>query len=176
MTAPEPKSRRPISRRLRLTGLWFLLAFAVIVTYGMVSRAAQSSSLRQLTEEEALSSVAIVTPQRAGEVSALDLQGRLDAYISAQIYARVPGYLKSWNYDIGRRVKAGAVLGVIDTPDLDQQLMQARADLNVAKANAKLAQISAARWQALAGTDAVARQEAVVPGRMIHEWHGLAPL
>ncbi|HEX4052261.1 MAG TPA: efflux RND transporter periplasmic adaptor subunit [Steroidobacteraceae bacterium] len=159
MTAPEPKSRRPIPGRLRLTGIFFLLAIAIIVTYGMVSRAAQNSSLHQLTEEEALPTVAVVMPQRAGEGSALDLPGRLDAYISAPIYARVPGYLKSWNYDIGRRVKAGAVLAVIDTPDLDQQLMQARADLNVAKANAKLAQISAARWQALAGTDAVAKQD-----------------
>lgn len=159
MSAPEPKSSRPIQRRLRLTGIWFLLAIAVIVTYGMVSRAAQNSRLQQLTEEEALPTVAIIRPQRAGKVSALDLPGRLEAYISAPIYARVPGYLKAWNYDIGGRVKAGAVLGVIDTPDLDQQLTQARADLNVAKANAKLAQISAARWQALAGTDAVAKQD-----------------
>ncbi|HTW75797.1 MAG TPA: efflux RND transporter periplasmic adaptor subunit [Steroidobacteraceae bacterium] len=158
MTVPEAKPR-PIPRRLRLTGLWFLLAIAVILTYGMVSRAAQSSRLRQLTEEEALPTVAVVTPQRAGEGSALDLPGRLEAYIRAPIYARVPGYLKDWNYDIGSRVKAGAVLGVIDTPDLDQQLTQARADLNVARANAKLAQISAARWQALAGTDAVAKQD-----------------
>jgi RND family efflux transporter MFP subunit len=159
MTSPEPKSPRPIPRRLRLTGIWFLLAIAVIITYGMVSRAAQNSRLQQLTEEEALPTVALVTPQRAGNTGGLDLPGRLEAYISAPIYARVPGYLKQWNYDIGRRVKAGAVLGVIDTPDLDQQLTQARADLNVASANAKLAQISAARWQALAGTDAVAKQD-----------------
>lgn len=159
MSAPEAKSRRPISRRLRLTGIGFVLAIAVIVTYGMVSRAAQNSSLHQLTEQEALPDVAVITPQRAGEAGTLDLPGRLDAYISAPIYARVPGYLKAWNYDIGSRVKAGAVLGIIDTPDLDQQLFQARADMNVATANAKLAQISAARWQALAGTDAVAKQD-----------------
>jgi RND family efflux transporter MFP subunit len=159
MSAPEAQSHRPISRRLRLSGIWFLLAIAVIVTYGMVSRAAENSRLRQLTEEEALPTVAVIAPQRSGSMSALDLPGRLDAYISAPIYARVPGYLKNWNYDIGGRVKAGAVLGVIDTPDLDQQVTQARADLNVAQANAKLAQISAKRWQALAGTDAVATQD-----------------
>ena len=62
----------------------------------------------------------------------LDLPGRLEAYIRAPIYARVPGYLKSWKYDIGSKVKAGDVLAEIDTPDLDQQLMQARADLSVA--------------------------------------------
>ena len=89
----------------------------------------------------------------------LDLPGRLEAYIRAPIYARVPGYLKSWKHDIGSQVKAGDVLAEIDTPDLDQQLMQARADLSVAEANAKLAQISAERWQSLAGTDAVAKQD-----------------
>ena len=159
MSSSEVRPRQPIPRRLRLTGLWFVLALVVIVTYGMVSRASQSSRLQQLTEEEALPAVAVVTPRRAGSTGGLDLPGRLEAYISAPIYARVPGYLKKWNYDIGSRVKAGAVLGVIDTPDLDQQLTQARADLNVASANAKLAQISAARWQALAGTDAVAKQD-----------------
>jgi RND family efflux transporter MFP subunit len=89
----------------------------------------------------------------------LDLPGRLQAFISAPIYARVPGYLKSWKYDIGSKVKTGDVLAEIDTPDLDQQLMQARADLSVAQANSKLAQVSAERWQSLAGTDAVAKQD-----------------
>jgi RND family efflux transporter MFP subunit len=89
----------------------------------------------------------------------LDLPGRLQAYISTPIYARVPGYLKSWKYDIGSKVKAGDLLAEIDTPDLDQQLAQARANLRVAEANASLAQISAERWQSLAGTDAVAKQD-----------------
>ena len=89
----------------------------------------------------------------------LDLPGRLEAYIRAPIYARVPGYLKSWKYDIGSKVKAGDLLAEIDTPDLDQQLMQMRADLNVAQANAKLSDITAKRWQSLAGTDAVAKQD-----------------
>jgi RND family efflux transporter MFP subunit len=103
--------------------------------------------------------VAVVAPTRAENHDGLDLPGRLEAFISAPIYARVPGYLKSWKYDIGGKVKAGDVLAEIDTPDLDQQLMQARADLNVSQANAKLAQISAERWQSLAGTDAVAKQD-----------------
>jgi RND family efflux transporter MFP subunit len=89
----------------------------------------------------------------------LDLPGRLQAYISAPIYARVPGYLKDWKHDIGGKVKAGDLLAEIDTPDLDQQLMQARAALSVAQANAKLAQITAERWQSLANTDAVAKQD-----------------
>jgi RND family efflux transporter MFP subunit len=87
------------------------------------------------------------------------LPGRLQAYITAPIYARVPGYLKIWKHDIGTKVKAGDVLAEIDTPDLDQQLMQARADLSVTQANSKLAQVTAERWQSLSGTDAVAKQD-----------------
>ena len=81
--------------------------------------------------------VAVAAPSRVENRAGLELPGRLEAYIRAPIYARVPGYLKSWKHDIGSRVKAGDVLAEIDTPDLDQQLMQARAALNVAQANAK---------------------------------------
>jgi RND family efflux transporter MFP subunit len=115
--------------------------------------------LREVTEAEAVPNVAVVTPSSGDNQAGLDLPGRLQALISAPIYARVPGYLKSWNHDIGSRVKAGDVLAEIDTPDLDQQLRQAHADLNVAEANAKLAEITAKRWQSLSGTDAVATQD-----------------
>jgi len=125
----------------------------------MVSRATQNSRLRELTEAQAVPSVAIIAPIAAQDHASLDLPGRLEAYIRAPIYARVPGYLKSWRHDIGDQVKAGDVLAEIDAPDLDQQLAQARADLSVAEANAKLAQISAERWQSLASTDAVAQQD-----------------
>jgi RND family efflux transporter MFP subunit len=135
-----------------------LLAIAV-VAYGLGTRSAQNSSLHNLTEAQALPVVAVVTPTQVSHQEGLDLPGRLEAYIRAPIYARVPGYLKSWKYDIGAKVKAGDVLAEIDTPDLDQQLMQARASLRVAEANAKLAQITAERWQSLANTDAVAKQD-----------------
>lgn len=158
MSQPEATSR-PIPRRLRLAGILFLVVVVLVAGYGLGSRAAQSSRLQLLTEDEAVPNVAIVAPKRADIESGLDLPGRLEAYIRAPIYARVPGYLKSWKYDIGGKVKAGAVLAEIDTPDLDQQLAQARADLNVAEANARLAQIGATRWQSLAGTDAVAKQD-----------------
>jgi RND family efflux transporter MFP subunit len=138
--------------------LFVILAVAV-VTYGVVSRAAQNSRLRDLTEAQALPTVAIVMPTQVENHAGLDLPGRLEAFIRAPIYARVPGYLKSWKYDIGGKVRAGAVLAEIDTPDLDQQLLQARADLSVSQANAKLAQIGAERWQSLASTDAVAKQD-----------------
>ena len=150
---------RPVLRRLRWVGGAFVLIAVVIVAHGMVLRAAQNSRLRELTEAQAVPTVAVVTPVDTTDHGGLVLPGRLEAFIRAPIYARVPGYLKSWQHDIGDKVKAGDVLAEIDTPDLDQQLTQTRADLSVAKANAKLAQISAERWQSLAGTDAVAKQD-----------------
>jgi RND family efflux transporter MFP subunit len=159
MPQPDRSPGRTISRRLRLVGGAFLLLALVIVAYGVLSRAAQTSRLRDLTVAQAVPTVSVVTPTHAENSAGLDLPGRLEAYIRAPIYARVPGYLKSWKHDIGSKVKAGDVLAEIDTPDLDQQLTQARADLSVAEANAKLAQISAERWQSLASTDAVAKQD-----------------
>jgi len=148
-----------MTRRLAMTGGAFALLAIAVVAYGLGTRAAQSARLHDLTEAQAAPVVALVTPTSVTNDAGLDLPGRLQAYIQAPIYARVPGYLKSWKHDIGDKVKAGEVLAEIDTPDLDQQLMQARADLSVAQANAKLAQISAERWQSLASTDAVAKQD-----------------
>src|ERR1700691_3212462 len=159
MSQPDRDSSRPVLRRLRWVGGTFVLLAVVVVAHGMVSRAAQNSRLHQLTEAQAVPTVAIVAPSNAADQASLDLPGRLEAYIRAPIYARVPGYLQSWKHDIGSRVKSGDVLAEIATPDLDQQLTQARADLSVAQANAKLAQIGAERWQSLASTDAVAKQD-----------------
>jgi len=159
MSQPDQTPGRPVARRLRLVGGVFALLAIAVVAYGLASRAAENSRLHDLTEAQAAPTVAIVAPSRVENHAGLDLPGRLQAYISAPIYARVPGYLKSWKYDIGGKVKAGDLLAEIDTPDLDQQLMQARAALSVSQANAKLAQISAERWQSLAGTDAVAKQD-----------------
>jgi RND family efflux transporter MFP subunit len=159
MSEPDRTTSRAVVRRLPLLGGAVALLATTVVAYGLGSRAAQNSRLRDLTAAEAVPVVAIVAPTQVADHLSLELPGRLEAYIRAPIYARVPGYLKSWNYDIGGKVKAGDVLAEIDAPDLDQQLMQARADLSVAQANAKLAQISAERWQSLAGTDAVAKQD-----------------
>ena len=148
-----------LMRRLRLAGIVFALVVIAVVAWGMISRALADSHLKKLTDQEALPSVSVNPPTRVANESGLDLPGRLQAFIQAPIYARVPGYLKSWHYDIGAKVKAGEVLAEIDTPDLDQQLAQARANLNVARANEGLAKISAERWQSLAGTDAVAKQD-----------------
>ena len=159
MSQPDRDANPPVLRRLRWVGGAVALLALVIVAHGMVSRAAQNSRLQALTAAEAMPVVAVVAPTKVENQAGLVLPGRLQAYIQAPIYARVPGYLKSWKHDIGSQVRAGDILAEIETPDLDQQLAQARADLSVAQANAKLAQITAERWQSLASTDAVAKQD-----------------
>jgi RND family efflux transporter MFP subunit len=159
MSQPDQNTSRPALRRLRWVGGTFVLLAVVVVAHGMVSRATQNSRQHKLTDAQAVPTVTIVAPNIGQDHASLDLPGRLEAYIRAPIYARVPGYLKDWKHDIGAKVKAGDVLAEIDTPDLDQQLEQARADLSVAQSNAKLAQIGAERWQSLANTDAVAKQD-----------------
>jgi RND family efflux transporter MFP subunit len=159
MSASEQTIAFAHRRALRVAGTACVVLLVAILGYGFASRAAQSSRLRTLTEDQVAPTVAVALPSRRQNQTGTDLPGRLEAYIRAPIYARVPGYLKRWNYDIGSKVKAGAVLAEIDTPDLDEQLRQASADLSVAQANAKLAEVTATRWQSLAGTDAVAKQD-----------------
>jgi RND family efflux transporter MFP subunit len=159
MPPPDRNPSRAVPHKVALIGTGFALLAIAVVAYGLGSREAQNARLRNVTEAQAVPTVALVAPSHIENSAGLDLPGRLEAYITAPIYARVPGYLKSWKHDIGAKVKAGAELAEIDTPDLDQQLMQARAALSVADANAKLAQITAERWQSLASTDAVAKQD-----------------
>jgi len=159
MPTPDSSTDRPLLRQLRVAGIGFAVLIIGILVYGLVSRAAENSRLHDLTEAEAVPNVAVAAPSRVENLAGLELPGRLEAYTRAPIYARVPGYLKSWKHDIGSKVKAGELLAEIDTPDLDQQLMQARAALTVARANSKLSEITAKRWQSLASTDAVAKQD-----------------
>ena len=159
MSQPDRNTSGTDRRKLVLVGGGFALLAVAVVAYGLGTRHSQNGRLQDTTEAQAAPVVALVTPASVSNDAGLDLPGRLEAFIQAPIYARVPGYLKSWKHDIGAKVKAGEVLAEIDTPDLDQQLMQARADLGVAQANSKLAQIGAERWQSLASTDAVAKQD-----------------
>src|SRR6202453_1416001 len=159
MSQPDRNPSGTDRRKLVLVGGGFALLAVAVVAYGLGTRHSQNGRLQDTTEAQAAPVVALVTPASVSNNAGLDLPGRLEAFIQAPIYARVPGYLKSWKHDIGAKVKAGEGLAEIDTPDLDQQLMQARADLGVAQANSKLAQIGAERWQSLASTDAVAKQD-----------------
>ena len=155
----SPPDRKPPRRGLRLTGAIAAIVAVVVVAYGVITRASESARLRDWTEAQALPTVAVVAPASGSNASGLELPGRLEAFARAPIYARVSGYLKSWKFDIGAKVRAGDLLAEIETPDLDQQLSQARADLASAQANAALAQTTAKRWQSLANSGAVARQD-----------------
>ena len=156
---PDQTAPRPSHRTLRISGLIAALVAAALVTAGVTSRARSDEKLVQWTNEQAVPSVSVVTPGDHSTLATLDLPGRFEAYTQAPIYARVSGYLKSWKVDIGAPVKAGQLMAEIETPDLDQQLLQARADLATAKANAELARTTAQRWQGMLKTDAVSRQE-----------------
>ena len=151
--------RKKSWRGLRIAGALALVVALIIVAHGVITRAAEGSRLHDWTEAQALPTVAVISPGNDANSGGLELPGRLEAFTRAPIYARVSGYLKSWKYDIGARVKAGDLLAEIETPDLDQQLLQVRADLITAQANAALAQTTAKRWQSLASTGAVARQD-----------------
>lgn len=147
-------------RQLRLAGIVAAVIVIVIVVAGLSLRASDNEQLRNWTEEQAIPSVVIIKPGMQGDTPTLDLPGRLEAYSRASLYARVSGYLKSWKVDIGTPVKAGQLLAEIEAPDLDQQLLQGKADLASARANASLAEITAARWQLLVKQNYVSKQAA----------------
>ncbi|CAM2155663.1 membrane fusion protein, multidrug efflux system [Pararobbsia alpina] len=156
----EPTSRASgAQRQLSLAGLVGGALAVLIVVGGVTHRMKSEHQLKGWTEAQAVPSVNVVIPAKEAPGGSLDLPGRLEAFESAPIYARVSGYLKSWSVDIGTQVKAGQVLAEIDTPELDEQLSQARADLASAKADAVLAKSTADRWQSLQDSDSVSRQE-----------------
>ena len=158
---PHDPAPSAISRRkLRVAGIILLVVVAAVAVTGIATRAADNTRLRERADNQSVPTVAVIAPGNSGDAGALELPGRLEAYSRASIYARVSGYLKSWKADIGTPVKAGQLLAEIETPDLDQQLLQAKADLASAQANAALAGTTAKRWQSMLGSDSVSRQEA----------------
>ena len=143
-----------------MTGLVAGVAAVVIVGWGVFSRAKAVDDMKTWAGQRSVPVVRTISPQAAAAAEGLELPGQLQAYNEASINARVPGYLKSWNQDIGAKVKAGQLLAVIDAPELDQELVQAQANLATVQANLKLAKITAQRFMDLAGDDAVSRQDA----------------
>ena len=157
---PSDPSTPAVSQRgLRIAGaIAVVVALAVVIT-GLVSRASGNARLREWTDAQAVPTVAVAAPTQSGDNGALVLPGRLEAYSRAPLYARVSGYLKSWKVDIGATVKAGDLLADIEAPDLDQQLLQAKANLGTAQANVALSATTAKRWQSLLTTGAVSKQD-----------------
>ena len=152
--------KTPSPRRLWLLGTTALVIAGAVVAAGIVSRARSEQALVQVSDEQAIPTVALAERVRGDDTQSLALPGTIQPYYKASIFARVPGYLKSWQQDIGAHVTAGQVLASIDTPDLDQQLDQAKADLATAQANEQLAALTAKRWHALVGSQSVAQQTA----------------
>lgn len=148
----------PASRGLKLAGLVLALIASGIVIAGISSRSSHEASVKTWTEQQATPTVSINPPEQADQGGSLILPGRFEAYARAPIYARVSGYLKNWQADIGTRVKSGQLLAEIETPDLDQELLQAKADLASAQANVALAETTAKRWQEMLKTQSIARQ------------------
>jgi RND family efflux transporter MFP subunit len=155
---PQIESK-PLSRSL-FAGLGIAtLVLGVVIYSGIHERAMAASNLGTATERAAIEAVDVVEPKSGTALQELVLPGTTQAFIDTPIFARTNGYLKQWYFDIGAHVEQGQLLAVIETPELDQQLAQAQANLKTAQANEKLAEITATRWQNLLKTDSVSKQE-----------------
>jgi RND family efflux transporter MFP subunit len=153
---PVPQS---FVRKLRVFGIAALVVAVVVVVTGIMSRGRSDARLRDWTETQAVPTVATAPPDAKTLRPVLNLPGRLEAYSRAPIFARVSGYVKEWKVDIGAPVKAGQLLAEIEAPDLDQQLLQARADLLNAQAGAQLSEVTLKRRQALVKSNIVSQQD-----------------
>jgi membrane fusion protein, multidrug efflux system len=150
----------PVSRRqLGIFGIVAGFVAVIAVVTGIRAREDSSAKLREWTDNQAIATVAVVLPDAKVLSASIDLPGRLEAYYRAPIFARVSGYLKSWSADIGAKVKAGQVIAEIEAPDLDQQLLQARADLASQEASAKLSEATLTRRKSLIASNFVSMQE-----------------
>jgi RND family efflux transporter MFP subunit len=157
LESPSGVPRKP-RRGLAIAGVAGLLVVVLVVASGLWNRNASEAKLKEWTDTQSLPVVSVVLPANSANQSSLDLPGRLEAYTRAPIYARVGGFLKAWYVDIGAPVKAGQLLAEIEAPDLDQQLLQAKASLASAQAAEALATVTAGRWQQLGGANTVSRQ------------------
>ncbi len=161
-TTPEPETievqamqpgpdefppQRQISRGKATLLVAALAAIALLIYSGIHSRAAAESRLTKRTEEAAIPTVAAVFPQEGAPTQEIVLPGNTQAFSDAPIYARTSGYLRHWYFDIGAHVQKGQLLAEIETPEVDQQLQQAQAELDTAQANLNIAKITATRWQ-----------------------------
>lgn len=135
------------------------LAALLVLSFGIRSRVRAETTLRAVTDQMAVPSVSVVAPKRTAPATEIILPANIQPFISSPIYARTDGYLKKWYLDIGAHVKAGELLAVIQTPEVDEQLAQARSTLNTAQANLELAQITRDRYQLLLNKHAVAQQD-----------------
>jgi RND family efflux transporter MFP subunit len=174
MMSPQTERRRQIEEQmLRLTDVaakkrprktWLVLTIALILVAtllasGIYSRVKARNTLNEETAQAALPSVSVVSPKQTAPAEEIILPGNVEPYIASPIYSRTNGYLKKWYVDIGGRVKQGQLLAIIDTPEVDQQLQQSLSNLNTAKANLALSEITRNRYQGLLTKNAVSQQD-----------------
>jgi RND family efflux transporter MFP subunit len=158
----DPEEReRPRAKGSRVFTILFLvvIVLAVLGAFTLFQHRTQYQALAKETETLAIPTVAVMHASVESAEEDLVLPGAMQAYVESPIYARTNGYLKRWHHDIGSRVRQGDLLADIDTPEVDQQLSQARAELNTSQANANLSKITAGRYQELIKTDGVSKQE-----------------
>jgi RND family efflux transporter MFP subunit len=136
-----------------------LLLGALLIFFGIRSRVNAEAEVTRVTREDAVPNVNVVHPAADAPLQEIALPGNTSAFIDAPIFARTNGYLKRWYVDIGTPVHKGQLLAEIETPEVDQQLQQGRADLENAQANYNIAKITAARWDELVSTGSVSQQE-----------------
>ena len=146
----------------------FLLVLAVLAGVTLLNRSRAGAQLTADTRDNQVPTVSVIHPQRTPAQLTLDLPGDITAFEETPIYARVSGYLKQWYTDIGTHVVHGEKLAEIETPELDQELIQANAALAQANANLEIARISAERWQDLRKSDSVSQQDTDV---RVATWH-----
>lgn len=159
MHPPPPVDARA-PKGLKTAGFVAAAIAVGVVAIGTVTRAHDNGEAQHWSDARSIPVVHLVPVRAAAASGALTLPGTLAAWNAARLYARVGGYVRGWNRDIGAIVGAGTPLAEIDTPELDQQIGQARADLNSAQAAAQLARSTAARWNDLLTTHSVSQQEA----------------
>jgi RND family efflux transporter MFP subunit len=155
-----PSDAKRGARQLGRTAASLGVAALAVVVWSGISAHHASAKLRESTQAAAVTTVATTQPVAQSQLGELILPGSVQANYEAPIYARTSGYLKRWLVDIGTPVKAGQLLAEIESPEIDQQLRQAQADLATAEANQKIADLTAERWRNLRASDSVSKQEA----------------
>lgn len=158
--AGQAQQERHVSRgSLVAVAVVVLIVTVIVAAVGIIERRHASAELTHYTNENFAPPVSLVQPVFEKSATEIVLPGNVQAYTQAPIYARTTGYVKAWYKDIGAHVHKGELLAVIETPELDQQLAQAKADLATAQSNASLAKITANRYQGLIGQNAVSQQD-----------------
>jgi RND family efflux transporter MFP subunit len=160
-TAPPPIAapKRGLPAVVWVALLVIAAVIAVVVVLGILSRKAAETKLEETAKAAAIPTVTVTHPFSARLSPELSLPGNAQAYVETPIYSRTDGYLKSWNFDIGARVKTGQLMAVIETPELDEQLQVAQAQLKSSQANLDLANITSVRYQNLLKSNSVSKQE-----------------